>query len=79
MNFFTPRKTKTKKYKKLIFAGVVDYLAINNLSKFDLHSKTECRVKPLYPSNTTTRISHHIGQHLQQWGGQLNRTRHHHG
>ena len=26
MNFLTPRKTKTKKDKKLIFAGVVDYV-----------------------------------------------------
>ena len=29
--FWTPRKTKTKKHKKQIFAGVVDYLAINIL------------------------------------------------
>ena len=33
MNFLTPRKTKTKLDKKLNFAGFVDYLAINTLSK----------------------------------------------
>ena len=35
MTFFNPRKTKTKKDKRLIFAGVVDYLVINNLTKFE--------------------------------------------
>ena len=33
MNVLIPRKMKTKKDKKLIFAGVVYYLAINKLSK----------------------------------------------
>ncbi len=35
MNFLTPRKTKTKKDKKLNFAGVVDYVTSNILSKFE--------------------------------------------
>ncbi len=37
MNFFYPRKTKTKIDKNLNFAGVVDYLAINILLKFKSH------------------------------------------
>ena len=35
MNFLTARKTKTKKDKKLNFAGVVDYFTITNLTKFE--------------------------------------------
>ncbi len=34
MNYLTPPKTKTKIDKKLNFAGVVDYIEINILSKF---------------------------------------------
>ena len=37
MNYLTPHKTETKKDKKLNFAGVVDYLTIYILSKFERH------------------------------------------
>ena len=37
MNFLTPRKKKTKKDKKLNFAEVIYYLAINILLKFKSH------------------------------------------